>query len=124
MAAKPRPRNQRPAPGRGQQRARDPHPRVRQNVPVDQVANKVAQATAPGIAFLGRMPKLFLPGFVAVGLVAGLIAGGIVGLVLLVVVAGLMAWLLAAFWPMLPTGGRILRALALVAVVVVGVLNL
>jgi hypothetical protein len=96
---------------------------VRQNVPVEQVANRVAQATAPGLAALGRMPKLFLPGFVAIGLVVGLIAGGILGLVLLVIVTGLMAWLLAAFWPMLPTGGRILRALALVAVVVVGVLN-
>jgi hypothetical protein len=97
---------------------------VRQNVPVDKIANKVAQRTAPGIAFLGRLPKLLLPGFVAVGLVVGLIVGGPVGLVLLVVVAGLMAWLLAAFWPMLPTGGRLLRAAALVLVVVVGVLNL
>ena len=97
---------------------------MRQHVPVDKVANRVAQATAPGIAVLGRMPKGVLPGFVAIGLVVGLIVGGPVGLILLVLVAGLMAWLLAAFWPMLPNGGRVLRALALVAVVVVGVLNL
>jgi len=97
---------------------------VRQNVPVDKVANKVAVATAPGIAFIGRMPRLLLPALVAVGLVAGLIAGGVVGLVLLVLVAGLMGWLLAAFWPMLPNGGRALRVAALLLVVVVGVLNL
>ncbi len=93
-------------------------------MPVDKVANKVAHATAPGIAALGRMPKGVLPAFVAIGLVVGLLVGGPVGLVLLVLVAGLMGWLLAAFWPMLPNGGRILRALALAAVVVVGVLNL
>lgn len=116
MAAKPRPRNQRPV-------ARRPDPRVRQNVPAQQVANKVAHATAPGIAYLGRLPKGVLPAFVAIGLVVGLIAGGILGLVLLVLVTALMAWLLAAFWPMLPNGGRVLRALALVAVVVVGILN-
>ena len=45
MAAKPRPR---PA------ASRKPDPRVRQNVPVEKVANKVAVSTAPGIEFLGR----------------------------------------------------------------------
>jgi hypothetical protein len=88
---------------------------------VEQVANRVATATASGIAFLGRLPKGLLPAFVAIGLVLGLINGGILGLVLLVAVAGLLGWLLAAFWPMLPAGGRVLRAGALVAVIVVAV---
>jgi hypothetical protein len=117
MAAKPRPRNQRPG-------ARRPNPRVRQNVPVEKVANKVAVATAPGIVFLGRLPKGVLPAFIAIGLVVGLITGGIVGLVLLLAVVGVLGWMLAAFWPMLPNGGRALRVTALLAVVVVAVLNL
>jgi hypothetical protein len=86
--------------------------------------NKVAERTATGLAWLGRLPKLVLPAFVAIGLLTGLIVGGIVGLVLLVLVVGLLGWLLAAFWPMLPNAGRVLRVAALLAVVVVGVLNL
>lgn len=125
MAAKPRPHNRRPAgSASGRPTARKPDPRVRQNVPAEQVANKVAVATASGLAWLGRLPKLVLPGFVAIGLVTGLIVGGIPGLVLLVLVVGLLGWLLAAFWPMLPNAGRVLRVAALLAVVVVGVLNL
>lgn len=123
MAAKSRPQGKRPAPSRGQQAKRRPDPRVRQNVPVEKVANKVAVATSPGIAFIGRMPKLLLPALVAIGLVFGLINGGVVGLVLLVAVCALMGWLLAAFWPMLPTGGRLLRAAALLAVVVMAVVR-
>ncbi|GAA0625366.1 hypothetical protein GCM10009547_30820 [Sporichthya brevicatena] len=110
MAAKPRPRN--------------PHPRVRANVPPDKVANRVATATAPGLLCLSRMPKLVLPAFVAVALLGGLILGGILGLLLLVVVVGLLGWLLAAFWPTLPNAGRAVRVAALTAVIVVGVLNL
>ncbi|HUR73829.1 MAG TPA: DUF6703 family protein [Sporichthya sp.] len=128
MATKPRPRNQRSAgskagPRGGRLAPGRPDPRVRQNVPAEQVANKVAVATAPGLAFLGRMPKLVLPGFVAIGLVGGLIVGGILGLVLLVLVVALLGWLLAAFWPMLPNLGRVLRVCALAAVVVVAILN-
>ncbi len=124
MAAKSRSRNQRPgAPRGGRPTPRTPHPRVRQNVPVEAVANKVAVRTAPGLAWMGRLPKIVLPAFVAIGVVGGLIAGGILGLVLLVLVVGLLGWLLAAFWPMLPTAGRVLRVAALLAVVVVAVLE-
>ena len=125
MAAKSRSRNQRSgAPRGGQPVPRRPDPRVRQNVPAEQVANKVAVATASGLTWMGRLPKLVLPAFVAIALVGGLIAGGILGLVLLVLVVSLLGWLLAAFWPMLPTAGRMLRVAALLAVVVVGVLGL
>lgn len=128
MAAKPRPRNTRPAragsTGRaGRPAARRPDPRVRQNVPPEQIVNKVAARTASGLAWLSRLPKGVLPAFVAIGLVAGLIVGGILGLVLLVLVVSLLGWLLAAFWPMLPNAGRALRVAALLAVVVVAVLN-
>jgi hypothetical protein len=97
---------------------------VRQNVPVEAVANKVAVRTASGLAWMGRLPKLVVPAFVAIAVVGGLIAGGILGLVLLVLVVALLGWLLAAFWPMLPNSGRALRVAALLAVLVVGVLNI
>lgn len=125
MAAKSRPRNQRPgSANRARPAPRRPDPRVRQNVPPDKLVNSVAARTATGLAWLGRLPKLVLPVFVAVALVAGLIVGGILGLVLLVLVVALLGWLLAVFWPMLPNSGRALRVAALLAVVVVGVLNI
>lgn len=124
MAAKSRPRNRRPHSSASARPAtRRPDPRIRQNVPVDKIVNPVAARTAGGLAWLGRLPKGLLPAFVAIGLVGGLIVGGIVGLVLLVLVVGLLGWLLAAFWPMLPNSGRALRVAALLAVIVVGVLN-
>lgn len=124
MAAKSRPRNRRPNSSTGARPAtRRPDPRIRQNVPVDKIVNPVAARTATGLAWLSRLPKGVLPAFVAVGLVGGLIVGGMVGLVLLVLIVGLLGWLLAAFWPMLPTSGRVLRVAALLAVIVVGVLN-
>ncbi len=125
MAAKPRPRNQRPSGARstGRPAARRPDPRIRPGVPPDRIVNPVAARTATGLAWLGRLPKLVLPAFVAIGLLVGLIVGGIVGLVLLILVVGLLGWLLAAFWPMLPNAGRALRVAALLAVIVVGVLN-
>lgn len=125
MAAKSRPRNPRSGASRGARPGpRRPDPRVRQNVPPEKIANKVAVRTAPGLAWLGRMPKLVLPAFVAIGVVGGLIAGGALGLVLLLLVVGLLGWLLAVFWPLLPNSGRALRVAALLAVVVVAVLNI
>lgn len=125
MAAKSRPRNQRrTSSGSARPTPRRPDPRVRQNVPPEKIVNPVAARTAPALAWLGRLPKFVLPAFVAVALVGGLIAGGILGLVLLVLVVGLLGWLLAVFWPMLPNSGRALRVAALLAVVVVGVLNI
>lgn len=124
MAAKSRPRNRRSNSSASARPAtRRPDPRIRQNVPADKIVNPVAARTATGLAWLGRLPKIVLPAFVAIGVVGGLIVGGIVGLVLLVLVVGLLGWLLAAFWPMLPTSGRALRVAALLAVIVVGVLN-
>lgn len=133
MAAKSRSRNQRRSPSKNTTSSptntarpapRRPDPRVRQNVPPEKIVNSVAARTAPALAWVGRLPKLVLPVFVAVALVGGLIVGGIFGLVLLVLVVGLLGWLLAVFWPMLPNSGRALRVAALLAVVVVGVLNI
>jgi hypothetical protein len=36
-------------------------------------------------------------------------------------VAALLGWLLAVFWPVTPTPGRVLRMLAIIALIAVGI---
>ncbi|MGQ0623173.1 MAG: DUF6703 family protein [Sporichthyaceae bacterium] len=102
----------RPAPGRPAPPAPAP------------VVNRVAAATAPALARLALLPKPVLPILVAVGVVAGLVLQGIAGLLILLFVVAILSWLLSAFWPMLATSGRVLRMLALVAVLTIGLLQL
>jgi hypothetical protein len=87
------------------------------------LANKVAVATAPGLTMLLGLPKRVLPAAVAVVLLVGLIAGGVVGMVLLLALAGVLGWLLAAFWPVTPPAGRMLRLAVVLGLAVVGVLK-
>jgi hypothetical protein len=87
------------------------------------LANRVAVATAPGLAMLLALPKRVLPVAVAIMLLAGLIAGGIVGMVLLLTLAGVLGWLLAAFWPVTPPTGRVMRMAVVLGLAVVGVLK-
>jgi hypothetical protein len=92
-------------------------------VPDAQVANKVAVTTAPALAKLSALPKL-IPALGALAvLFAGLFTGGVIGLVLLLALAGALGWFLAAFWPVTPTGGRVLRLAVIVGLVVIGVVN-
>jgi len=92
-------------------------------VPDEKVANKVAVASAPALARLMGLPK-YVPALVAlVVLFSGLAIGGVVGLILLLGLAGVLGWFLAAFWPMTPTGGRVLRLAVVIGLVVVGVAN-
>ncbi|MGQ0464309.1 MAG: DUF6703 family protein [Sporichthyaceae bacterium] len=97
---------------------------IRQNVPDEAVANRVAVATAPALARLLALPKFLIPVLCVVVLFAGLAIGGIVGLVMLLSLAGLLAWFLAAFWPVTPTSGRILRSLVVLGVAAAGFFNL
>lgn len=97
---------------------------IRPGVPAENVANRVAVTTAPALARLLALPKWFLPLTCAVLLLAGLTLGGIVGLLLLWTLAGGLGWLLAAFWPVTPTGGRVLRVAVVLGVAVLGVLKL
>jgi hypothetical protein len=84
---------------------------------------KVMLATAPLLARVGTLPKALLPVVTAILVLVGLALGGPVGLVCLLVVATFLGWLLAAFWPITPGPGRVLRTLAIVALVAVGVLQ-
>lgn len=117
MAAKPKPKNTRPA-------ARRPAPVARPSAPPEPVINPVAAASAPALAALSRLPKALLPALVAIGVVGGLALGGIAGFAILLAVVGLLGWLLAAFWPMIPTPGRVVRVGALLAVLVLGIAQL
>lgn len=121
MAAKPKPKNARPAARPAPSR---PAPAPRQSTPAEPVVNKVAAASAPALAVLSRLPKALLPALVAIGVVGGLALGGIGGFVILLAVVGLLGWLLAAFWPMIPTPGRVVRVGALLADLAFGILNL
>lgn len=104
--------------------ARGIRPQSRQGVPDENVANRVAVASAPVLARLMGLPK-YLPALaVLVVLFAGLVAGGVIGLVLLLALAAALGWFLAAFWPMTPASGRVLRLGVVIALVVVGIVNL
>lgn len=97
---------------------------IRPGVPENQVANKVAVATAPVLARLLALPRYLVPLLAVVVLFTGLAVGGVIGLVLLLSLAGVLGWFLVAFWPVTTTSGRILRSLVVVGVAAAGVLNL
>ena len=98
-------------------------PKGPRTIPAEVVANRVAVTTAPGLARLLALPKRVLPITVALMLFTGLVAGGVVGLVLLLTLAAGLAWLAAAFWPVTPPAGRLLRVTLILAVAVIGVLK-
>ena len=113
----------RPANRGGRPPARGIRPQSRQGVPDEKVANRVAVATAPVLAKLVGLPK-YVPALAALlVLFAGLLTGGVIGLLLLLALAGALGWFLAAFWPMTPTSGRVLRLGVVVALVVIGIAN-
>ncbi len=87
------------------------------------MANRVAVSRATGLALLLGLPKYVLPVTSAILLLIGLIKGGVVGLVLLLAVAGALGWLLAAFWPVTPPRGRMIRLIVVLGIAVVGVLK-
>lgn len=97
---------------------------IRADVPPEAVANRVAVATAPVLARLLALPRWLIPVFCVAMLFGGLALGGLLGLLTLLSLAGVLGWFLAAFWPVTPTSGRILRSLVVLAVAAVGFLNL
>lgn len=98
-------------------------PLVRPDVPEEQVVNKVAAASAPALARLMGLPRFVAPIIALVVMFTGLAAGGVVGLVLLLALAGALGWFLAAFWPMTPTSGRVLRLSVVLGLVLIAILN-
>lgn len=82
---------------------------------------KVAVTTAPMLARISALPKLVLPVTIGILVIVGLALGGVAGLVCVLVVAALLGWLLAVFWPVTPKPGRVLRLLAIAALVAMGI---
>jgi len=80
-------------------------------------------ATTPALARLMGLPRLVPPIAALLVLFAGLIVGGVVGLVLLLALAAVLGWFLAAFWPVTPTPGRVLRVSVVLGLVLVAILN-
>jgi hypothetical protein len=97
---------------------------VRQDVPDEKVANKVAVATAPMLARLLALPRFLVPILAVVALFGGLALGGIAGLLILWALGAVLAWFLIAFWPLTTNGGRVLRTLVVLAVFAAGLVNL
>ncbi|MGQ0847207.1 MAG: DUF6703 family protein [Sporichthyaceae bacterium] len=97
---------------------------IRQGVAPEEVANRVAVATAPVLARLLGLPKWLVPILALAMLFGGLALGGVGGLLLLWTLAGFLGWFLVAFWPVTPTPGRVLRALVVLGVLAAGLLNL
>ncbi|HZE67669.1 MAG TPA: hypothetical protein VE081_13615 [Sporichthyaceae bacterium] len=135
MARTPPNRRPRPTPGRSPAGARSrpglpgstsrrTPPLVRPDVAEEKVVvNKVAAASAPALARLMGLPRFVAPIIALVVLFAGLAVGGVVGLALLLALAGTLGWFLAAFWPMTPTSGRVLRLSVVLGLVLIAILN-
>lgn len=76
--------------------------------------------SAAVIAFLIRVPRLVLVLVVVLVLLGGAFAPAPIGPVLLAVIAALVAWLTWLNWNTSAVGGRLLRALVVVALLALG----
>jgi hypothetical protein len=80
--------------------------------------------SAGPLIILHRLPTLLVAVVLAVVLVAGLALPWAWAGVLLLVLAVFLGWLLALSWPILTWSGRIIRGLAVLSLLVMGVLRL
>jgi len=76
------------------------------------------------LAYLSRLPRLTLPIVLLAVVVGGLSLGGVGGCLLLLLVAGLLGLLGYLSWPALSPGGRTVRLVAPVVMIVGAVLAL
>jgi hypothetical protein len=76
------------------------------------------------LATLHRMPTWLVPALLAVLLIAGLALPWRASGLLLLVIAAFLTWLLALSWPITAWSGRLIRLIAVVAVVGVAVVRL
>ena len=80
--------------------------------------------SAGPLIILHRLPTFLVAVVLAVVLVAGLALPWAWAGVLLLVLAVFLGWLLALSWPILNWSGRIIRGLAVLSLLVMGVLRL
>ena len=80
--------------------------------------------SAGPLIILHRLPTFLVAVVLAVVLVAGLALPWAWAGLLLLVLAVFLGWLLALSWPILTWSGRVIRGLAVVALLVMGVMRL
>jgi hypothetical protein len=80
--------------------------------------------SAGPLIVLHRLPTVLVPIIMGVLLVAGLVLPWPAAGLLLLVVAVFLGWLLALSWPVISWPGRIVRALAVLALLAMTVLRL
>jgi hypothetical protein len=84
---------------------------------------RVEQASAKPLVWLYHQPVWFPPVVVAVLLIIGLAVPGWLGAIALVLVAGFLGWLASLTWPRVSLRGRLLRAAAVIGVLVVAIIQ-
>lgn len=77
----------------------------------------VEQASARPLLYLRQLPRWLPPALLAALLIAGLAIPGWAGAVALLVVAAFLGWLGYISWPALDAQGRVLRVVAMIALV-------
>jgi len=82
------------------------------------------RTSAGPLIILHRLPTLLVAVVLAVTLVAGLALPWAGAGLLLLVLAVFLGWLLALSWPILPWSGRVIRGLAVLALLAMGVMRL
>ena len=117
-----RPQQRTPKPGHrnpaGRSSATGPVP------PASPARRWLVRHSAGPLVILHRLPTVLVPILLAVLLVAGLaLPWGAAGLLLLIV-AVFLGWLLALSWPIISWPGRIIRGLAVLALLAMTVLRL
>jgi hypothetical protein len=86
-----------------------------------QARGVVAARSRPVLEWLSRLPPLVIPVAVLVLMLVGVTAPLLVALPALAIVTCFVGWLAYLSWPVLTSGGRLLRILMICLVVGVGV---
>ena len=84
--------------------------------PPDRLRTQVERVSRPALIRLQRLPKLLVPLGTVVLVLVGVLAPQSVGLAALAVVWLFVAWIAYLSWPVVGTGGRVLRVFMLLLV--------
>ena len=88
------------------------------------LAKAIAVRSAPVLLWLHQLPRWTLVLVLGTLLVVGLYSGGVLGGILLLILAAVVGWLLLLAWPLLETGGRLSRLTVVLALALVGILEI
>jgi hypothetical protein len=83
----------------------------------------VERRSAPILLMAHQLPRWLVPAALAILLVAGLALPGLAGVVALAVLAVILGWFAYLSWPVVSGQGRLLRAAAIMAVLLLAVIR-